>query len=114
MVTVMHAYSKDPLRLSAVAAPGTWSALKAAGAGALDWLAASWPVERALAFCAALAADRRARATVRELESWDDHRLRDIGLERMDVEAAVRGVRPLFRWQPDCDRAALQRLDRLG
>jgi uncharacterized protein YjiS (DUF1127 family) len=109
----MHAYSKDPLRLSALAAPGTWSAAKAAGVNALRWLAATWPVKAVAAYAAALAAERRARETVRELERWDEHMLRDIGLTRMDVEAAVRGVRRPFRWQADCDQAALDRLEHL-
>lgn len=109
----MHAHSKDPLRVSAVAAPDTWSAIKTAGTNALRRLAATWPVKAVLACAAALAAERRARETVRELERWDEHMLRDIGLTRMDVEAAVRGARRSFRWQADCDQAALDRLEHL-
>jgi len=107
----MHSYSKDPLRLAALAAPAVWPAAKAKLAAAIRWLGATWPVKAARALAAGIAAERLARETVHELKGWDDHMLRDIGIERMDVEAAVRGVRPPFRWQPDCDLAALQRLD---
>lgn len=108
----MYSYSKDPLRLAALAAPPFWPAAKARLAAGLHWLSATWPVKAARALAASIAAARLASKTIHELEGWDDHMLRDIGLERMDVEAAVRGVRPPFHWQPDCDPAALRRLDR--
>ena len=38
----------------------------------------------------ALAAERRLRGAIRELELLDDHRLRDLGLTRMNIERAVR------------------------
>ncbi|HWN43693.1 MAG TPA: DUF1127 domain-containing protein [Thermoanaerobaculia bacterium] len=38
----------------------------------------------------ALAAEWRLRQTIRELESLDDHRLRDLGLTRRNIERAVR------------------------
>jgi len=109
----MHAYSKDPLRLAALAVPPFRPAAKANLATALRRLGACWPVKAVRAMAARIAAERLARATVRELEGWDDHMLRDIGLRRMDVEAAVRGVRPPFRWQPDADPAALDHLSHL-
>ena len=42
----------------------------------------------------ALAAERRLRRAIRELESLDDHRLRDLGLTRGSIERAVRFGRP--------------------
>jgi uncharacterized protein YjiS (DUF1127 family) len=38
----------------------------------------------------ALAAEWRLRRAIRELESLDDHRLRDLGLSRRNIERAVR------------------------
>ncbi len=32
------------------------------------------------------------RLAIEALRGWDDHRLNDIGLERMDIELAVRGL----------------------
>ena len=107
----MHAYSKDPPRLAALAAPPSfWPAAKANLAAAIRWLGASWPVKAVRAVAAGIAAERLARETVHELKGFDDHMLRDIGLERMDVEATVRGTRSPFCWQPDADSAALRRL----
>ena len=90
----MHACSKDPTRLAAIAAPSTRSSAMAALAAAAVWVRHSW-IGKAIA---ALAADRQARLAIDELRSWDNHMLRDIGLERMDIEGAVRGqFRPLPR-----------------
>ena len=108
----MYSYSKDPLRLAALAAPPFWPAARAKLAAGLHWLGASWPVKAARALAAGIAAERLARRTAHELKGWDDHMLRDIGLERMNVDAAVRGTSPTFHWQPDCDPAELRRLDR--
>jgi uncharacterized protein YjiS (DUF1127 family) len=83
----MHAYSKDPLRLAALAQPSACSAAKAALTGAAAWLGGSW-LGKAVS---ALARERAARLAIDELRSWDDHMLRDIGLERMHIEPAVRG-----------------------
>jgi uncharacterized protein YjiS (DUF1127 family) len=92
----MHAYSKDPARLAAYATPSTLSAVKAALAGAIAgaaaWLAETWIGK----LVSASLREREARLAIEELKSWDDHMLRDIGLERMQIEPAVRGlVRPL-------------------
>jgi uncharacterized protein YjiS (DUF1127 family) len=89
----MHAYSKNP-SFAAVAAPASHATAKAA----LAWLRATWLGKAALA----LIAERQARLAIDDLRSWDDHMLRDIGLQRMDIEGAVRGTfRPLPR---DADR----------
>jgi uncharacterized protein YjiS (DUF1127 family) len=49
------------------------------------------PVRAVLrAFLGAFAAERQLRRVIRELESLDDHRLRDLGLTRADIELAVR------------------------
>lgn len=91
-VTDMHAYSKDPTRLAALAAPSSWSAAKAALAGAAAWIGQSWFGK----VVAAAVQEREARLAIEELRSWDDHMLRDIGIERMHIEPAVRGrFRPL-------------------
>lgn len=47
-----------------------------------------------LTFVHALAAERQLRRVTRELESLDDHRLRDLGLTRGSIERAVRFGRP--------------------
>jgi uncharacterized protein YjiS (DUF1127 family) len=109
----MHSYSRHPTP-AALAASSSWAAAKAAAAGAVQWLRASWLAKSIFALAAAWAAERAARAAIFELRSWDDHMLRDIGLQRMDVEATVRGVHRPFRWQPDCDPAALHRLNHLA
>jgi uncharacterized protein YjiS (DUF1127 family) len=103
----MHAYSKNP-RLAAIAAPASHATAKAA----LAWLRATWLGKTALA----LIAERQTRLAIDELRSWDNHMLRDIGLQRMDIEGAVRGeFRPLphdaDRLKADAGRTAL-RLDR--
>lgn len=88
----MHAYSKDPLRLAALAQPSAWSIAKKSLAGAGAWFAHSW-LGKAVA---AVAGERAARLAIHELKGWDDHMLRDIGLDRMHIEPAVRGqFRPL-------------------
>jgi uncharacterized protein YjiS (DUF1127 family) len=90
----MQAYSKDPVRMAALAAaslqPAALNALeRAAGRVRLSWLGRT---------AAALIAGRKAKLAIDELRGWDDHMLRDIGLERMDIEGAVRGrFRPLPR-----------------
>jgi uncharacterized protein YjiS (DUF1127 family) len=102
----MHAYSKDPTRLAAFAAPASSTAAVAALAAAGDWLRASW-LGKALS---ALLRDRAARLAIDELRSWDDHMLRDIGLERMDIEGAVRGqFRPLPRGAESARKSAQSR-----
>lgn len=89
----MQAYSKDPLRTAALAAASARPSGHDALARAAAWVRLSW--RRA---AAALIADRKTKLAVDELRTWDDHMLRDIGLERMDIEGAVRGqFRPLPR-----------------
>lgn len=88
----MYSYSKDPTRSAALAAASTYAQARAAFAAAAAWLAQSWLGRAAFA----LLRDREERLAIEELKSWDDHMLRDIGLERMHIEPAVRGVyRPL-------------------
>jgi len=101
----MYGYSQDPLRMPR-SASAIYPAIQAAWSGARRWIGTSW---LAKAF-AAVAAERAARIAIHELKNWDDHMLRDVGLERMDVEAAIRGVRTPVRWEPDCDPAQLRRL----
>jgi uncharacterized protein YjiS (DUF1127 family) len=57
----------------------------------LNWLASSRAVVAAKRIAAALVAERQAKLASDELRGWDDHMLRDIGLQRMDIDAAVRG-----------------------
>lgn len=93
----MYSYSKDPTRAAAVAAASSYAQAKAGFAAAAAWLAQSWLGKAATALVRA----REERLAIEELRSWDDHRLRDIGLERMHIEPAVRGrFRPL---PPDGD-----------
>jgi len=88
----MHAYSKDPTRLAALAAPSSWSALKAAFAAAVQWFGNS----RLGSVATKLVREHSERLAIEELQSWDDHMLRDIGLERTQIAPAVRGqFRPL-------------------
>lgn len=47
---------------------------------------------------AALATERQAQQAIRELESFDDRRLRDLGLTRADIRRAVR-----FGWPSRAD-----------
>lgn len=102
----MYGYSQDPLRISSRSTSTFSGSLYAAFAAARVWLATSWLAKG----LAALEADRAARQSARELKGWDDHLLRDIGLERMHIDAAVRGVNTPYSWEPDCDPAKLQRL----
>ena len=93
----MHAYSKDPARMAALAAPSSYAQAKAGFAAAAAWLARSWLGRTAMA----LVREREERLAIAELRTWDDHMLKDIGLERMQIEPAVRGkFRPL---PPDAD-----------
>lgn len=48
-----------------------------------------------------------ARRLAREMESWPEERLRDIGLARAEIGAAIEGVRRPYRWVPDHDAARL-------
>ena len=90
----MHAYSKNPTRFAAIAGPASYATAKAA----LAWLRSTWLAKAV----AKLVAERQTRLAIDELRSWDNHMLRDIGLDRMDIEGAVRGqFRPLPR---DADR----------
>jgi uncharacterized protein YjiS (DUF1127 family) len=79
------------MSMLAHAAPSTSSAAKAAFAAAAQWLGQSWLAKAATH----LLRDRSERLAIEELRSWDDHMLRDIGLERTQIEPAVRG-----RFQP--------------
>ena len=102
----MYGYSQDPLRMSTRAASSLLASLHAAWTGARRRIGTSWPAKA----LAAVAAERAARNAIHELERWDDHMLRDIGLERMDIEAAIRGDRRPFGWEPDCDPVKRHRL----
>ncbi len=106
----MYGYSQDPLRMRTRSASSIDHALHAAWAGAHRWLATSWLAKG----IAAVAAERATRKAVHELRSWDDRMLRDVGLERMDIESAIRGVPTPFGWEPDCDPATLRRLKNFG
>lgn len=44
-----------------------------------------------------------ARRLVREMQSWPDERLRDIGLSRAEIVGAIEGMKRPFRWVPDHD-----------
>ncbi len=95
----MYSYSKDPTRTAALAAASSssYAQIRSALAAAAAWLARSWLGKAA----AGLVRERSERLAIEELRSWDDHMLRDIGLERMQIEPAVRGLyRPL---PPDGD-----------
>jgi uncharacterized protein YjiS (DUF1127 family) len=76
-------------------------------------LRAVWLAAKLLHLADALARAWAMRRVVRELESWPDERLKDVGLKRGDVINAVRGLRRPFRWQPEADRAKLDR-ERFG
>jgi uncharacterized protein YjiS (DUF1127 family) len=89
----MYSYSKDPTRSAALAAASTYAQARSAFAAASAWIAQSWLGRAALS----LLRERSERLAIEELRSWDDHMLRDIGLERMHIEPAVRGV---YRPQP--------------
>ena len=110
----MYGYSQDPLRMSARHGPRPASSFiasaQAACAHALRWMGSTW-LARTFAM---VAAERRARNAMLELRRWDDHMLRDVGLERMDIEAAIRGEHhQTYQWEPDSDPAKLRRLQNL-
>ena len=44
-----------------------------------------------------------ARRLVREMQTWPDERLKDIGLSRAELMGAIEGIRRPFRWVPDHD-----------
>jgi uncharacterized protein YjiS (DUF1127 family) len=46
----------------------------------------------------AIEAERQARQAVIELERLDDRMLRDIGIDRSEIDRAVRGTRPMRRY----------------
>ena len=48
-----------------------------------------------------------ARRLAGDMRAWPDERLRDIGLSRADLAAAIEGVRRPFHWVPDHDAAKL-------
>jgi hypothetical protein len=48
-----------------------------------------------------------ARRLAREMQSWPDERLKDIGLSRAELAGAVDGVRRPFRWVPDHDATSM-------
>jgi len=51
-----------------------------------------------------------ARRLAGDMQAWPDERLRDIGLSRADLGAAIEGVRRPFQWVPDHDAAKLDPL----
>jgi uncharacterized protein YjiS (DUF1127 family) len=55
--------------------------------GRTMWTLAGTAIRR---FIAAGAAERHVRRAIRELETFDDHRLRDLGLTRVNFERLVR------------------------
>lgn len=48
-----------------------------------------------------------ARRLAREMQSWPDERLSDIGLTRAELADAIEGVRRPFHWVPDHEAAKL-------
>lgn len=48
-----------------------------------------------------------ARRLAREMQSWPDERLRDIGLSRAELADAIEGLRRPFHWVPDHEAAKL-------
>jgi len=48
-----------------------------------------------------------ARRLAREMQSWPDERLSDIGLTRAEIADAIEGVCRPFRWVPDHAAAKL-------
>jgi len=48
-----------------------------------------------------------ARRLLREMQSWPDERLRDIGLSRCEIASAIEGVKRPFQWVPDHDAAKM-------
>jgi uncharacterized protein YjiS (DUF1127 family) len=51
---------------------------------------------------AAIRREMRIQRDLHQLESLDDHRLHDIGLDRGAIENAVRNGRPRLRQAPSC------------
>jgi uncharacterized protein YjiS (DUF1127 family) len=84
----MYSHSKDPTRSAALAAASSYTRARSALGAVAAWFANSWLGKAAFA----LSREREERLAIEELRSWDDHMLRDIGLERMQIEPAVRGV----------------------
>lgn len=58
---------------------------------ALTRLVGTAPVRAVLGLVGALRREREARRAAAQLREWDDRMLHDIGIRRMDIEAAVRG-----------------------
>lgn len=82
----MHVYSQAPSPSASPVAPH--------GSGfarVLSGIARAWPLRVLARIFGAAAARNDMRRAVDELRSWDDHRLRDIGIDRSQIEAAVRG-----------------------
>ena len=48
-----------------------------------------------------------ARRLAREMQSWPDERLKDVGLSRAEIASAIEGVRRPFQWVPDHDAAKM-------
>jgi uncharacterized protein YjiS (DUF1127 family) len=48
-----------------------------------------------------------ARRLAREMQTWPDERLRDIGLTRAEIASAIEGIRHPFQWVPDHAAAKL-------
>ncbi len=48
-----------------------------------------------------------ARRLAREMQTWPDERLSDIGLTRAEIASAIEGIRHPFHWVPDHDAAKL-------
>ena len=48
-----------------------------------------------------------ARRLAREMQSWPDERLSDIGLTRAELADAIEGIRRPFRWVPDHEAGTL-------
>lgn len=82
----MHVYSQAPSPSASSAAPH--------GSGLarlLSGIARAWPLRVLARIFGDAAARNDMQRAVDELRSWDDHRLRDIGIDRSQIEAAVRG-----------------------
>src|SRR5687768_5930792 len=62
---------------------------------------------RALGFADALFRAWGARRLAREMAVLPDYRLKDIGLSRAEIGAAIAGFRRPYRWEPDCDLAKM-------
>lgn len=62
---------------------------------------------RAAARCERTLRNWGARRLAREMQSWPDERLKDIGLTRAELASAIEGVRRPYRWVPDHDARAL-------